>query len=103
MPFDTNSLLWNGQPENYFRNRSIQPIEQDGSHCVSTVLAMLTGATPERFQGVVNTQDPVSWSESLNEYGLKLAYCPSDNRKVKFYLPELVALNDLFTISYTKS
>ena len=100
MPFDTNSLLWNGQPEHYFRNRAIRPIEQDGSHCVSTVLAMLSGETPERFQGVVNTQDPVSWSESLKEYGLKLAYCASDNRKVKFYLPELVELNDLFTISY---
>jgi len=100
MPFDTNSLLWNGQPETYFRNRPIQPIEQDDSHCVSTVLAMLSGATPERFQGVVNTQDPVSWSEALKQYGLKLAYCPSDNRKVRFYIPELVALNDLFTISY---
>jgi hypothetical protein len=100
MPFDTNSLLWNAQPEHYFRNRAIQPIEQDDSHCVSTVLAMLSGETPERFQGVVNTQDPVSWSESLKEYGLKLAYCASDNRKVKFYLPELVELNDVFTISY---
>ncbi|NBV85934.1 MAG: hypothetical protein EBS01_06655, partial [Verrucomicrobia bacterium] len=100
MPFDANSLLWNGQSETYFRDRPITPIEQDGPHCVSTVLAMLSGARPECFQGVVNTQDPVSWSEALKEWGLKLAYVPSDNRKVRFYMPELVALNDLFTISY---
>ena len=100
MPFNTNSLLWNGPSEGYFRERLIQPIEQDGPHCVSTVLAMLCGVEPERFQGVVNTQDPVSWSEALKEYGLKLAYLPSDNRKVRFYVPQLVRLNDLFTISY---
>jgi hypothetical protein len=100
MPFNTNSFLWGGQPQTHFRDRPIQPLEQDGPHCVSTVLAMLSGAKPERFQGVVNTQDPVSWSDALKEYGLKLAYCPQDNRKVKFYAPELLALNDLFTVSY---
>jgi hypothetical protein len=100
MPFNTNSLLWCGEPEAYFQDRVIPPIEQEGPHCVSTVLAMLSGVEPERFQGVVNTQDPVSWSEALREYGLKLAYCPSDNRKVRFYVPELVRLDDLFTVSY---
>jgi len=100
MPFDTKSLLWSGPPETYFQDRLIQPIEQIGPHCVSTVLAMLSGATPERFQGVVNTHDPVSWSDALRDYGLKLASCPHDNRRVKFYAPELVALNDLFTVSY---
>jgi len=100
MPFDTNSHLWSGAPETHFRDRIIQPIEQTGPHCVSTVLAMLSGTTPERFHGVVNTQDPVSWSNALKDYGLKLAYCPHDNRRFKFYAPELVALNDLFTVSY---
>ena len=100
MPFNTNSSLWGGEPEAYFRNREIQPVEQDSGTCVITVLGMLSGVEPERFQGVVNTQDPVSWSEALKKHGLKLAYCPSDNRKVRFYVPELVALNDLFTLSY---
>jgi len=31
---------------------------------------------------------------------MKLAYCPTDVRRVAFYLPELVKLDDLFTISY---
>lgn len=100
MPFNTNTLLWNSQPEAYFRNRVLTPMEQKGPHCVSTVLAMLSGTQPGRFQGVINTQDPVGWSEALKEFGMKLAYCPSDNRRVRFYVPELVALNDLFTISY---
>jgi len=67
---------------------------------VSTVLAILTRAAPEEFQGCVNTQDPVSWSDALRPFGMKLAFCPTDVRKVKFYVPELLALNDLFTVSY---
>lgn len=100
MPFDTNSSLWNGPVECHFAGRRIQPLEQSGPHCVSTVLAMLSGAEPTDFQGLVNTQDPVSWSRALEPYGLKLAYCPSDIRRVRYYLPELEALNDLFTVSY---
>jgi len=64
------------------------------------VLAMLTGQPPEMFQDHVNTQDPVSWSSALRPYGLRLAYCPTDVRRLCFYLPELVALDDLFTLSY---
>ncbi len=48
----------------------------------------------------MNTQDPASWSEALKPYGMKLAYCPMDARRLKFYLPELLALDDLFTLSY---
>lgn len=100
MPFNTRSSLWSDRSERYFEDRSIQPLVQTGPHCVSTVLAMLSCATPEEFQGVINTQDPVSWSGALQKYGLKLAYCPSDFRKVRFYAQELAELNDLFTISY---
>ena len=54
MPYHTNSLLWSGASESYFRERLIQPIKQTGPRCVSTVLAMLSGVVPERFQGVIN-------------------------------------------------
>jgi hypothetical protein len=100
MPYDCSSSLWPNKTDSFFWDRPIKPLEQTGPHCVSTVLAMLSGALPERFQGVVNTQDPISWSEALQPYGLKLAYCPSDLRKMRFYLPELESLNDLFTLSY---
>jgi hypothetical protein len=100
MPFDSSSYLWPRNDENFFRDRQITPLEQEGPHCVSTVLGMLAGVAPEIFQGVINTQDPSSWSDALKTYGLKLAYCPTDVRKVRFYLKELTALNDLFTISY---
>lgn len=70
---------------------------------MSTVLAMLGGDAPERYQGIVNTQDPVSWSEALHDAGMKLAYCPTDCRKLKHYLDELVQLDDLFTLSYYTS
>jgi hypothetical protein len=64
------------------------------------VLAILTGEAPEKFQGNVNTQDPVSWSEALHPWGMKLAYCPTDARKLKHYIEELVRLDDLFTLSF---
>jgi len=48
----------------------------------------------------MNTQDPVSWSEALQKWDMKLAYCPTDARKLKHYMKELVALDDLFTLSY---
>jgi len=103
MPYDHHSPLWPDPRENFFRDITVTPIRQHGPHCVSTTLAMLSGATPEDFQGKVNTQDPVSWSESLVPFGRKLAYCSTDVRKMRFYLPELIRLDDLFTLSfYTK-
>ncbi|CAF1225866.1 unnamed protein product [Rotaria sordida] len=78
----------------------VSPTRQTGPHCVSTVLAMLTGKKPEDFQGKMNTQDPCSWSRVLQPYGMKLAYCPMDVRKLKFYMDKLIAFDDLFTLSY---
>ncbi|MCS7293195.1 MAG: hypothetical protein RMI89_09545 [Gloeomargarita sp. SKYBB_i_bin120] len=100
MPYDATCSLWPRQDEAFFRKRVFQPIQQQGPHCVSTVLAILTGRTPEEFQGRINTQDPVSWSEALQVANMKLAYCPTDVRKLKYYMAELVALDDLFTLSY---
>lgn len=100
MPYDAHTTLWLNRQEAFFRSATFTVQRQVGPHCVSTVLAMLTGQTPERFQGRVNTQNPVSWSEALAEYGMKLAYCPTDVRTLKNYLPELIDLDDLFTLSY---
>lgn len=60
---------------------------------------------PEHFlrlqtTGKLNTQDPVSWSEALKPFGMKLAYVPFDARKLWFYVEELVHLDDLFLLSY---
>ena len=73
---------------------------QNGQTCVATTLAMLTGESPEAFIGTMNTQDPVSWSETLRPYGMKLAYCPTDLRRLRFYAAELVAIDDLFLLCY---
>jgi hypothetical protein len=37
---------------------------------------------------------------ALQQHGLKLAYCPTDVRKLKHYLPELLRLDDLFLLCY---
>lgn len=100
MPYDLTSHLWPTRDECFFREIALKPLRQSGPHCVSTVLGMLTGQPPETFQGRINTQDPASWSEALSAFGMKLAYCPTDARKIKFYAPELLALDDLFTLSY---
>ena len=98
---DRNTPVWPAkETEHYFRDLVINPLRQKGPTCVSTCLAMLTGKTPEEFQGNINTQDPVSWSAALQPYGMKLAYCPHDARKLKFYIEELIALDDLFALSF---
>lgn len=103
MPYNTSTRLWNGI-ENHFSNLQISPILQEEPHCVSTTLSMLTGGvSPIVFQQRINTQDPASWSEALKPFGLKLAYCPHDIRKLKYYQKELLNLNDLFTLSYYTS
>jgi hypothetical protein len=73
MPFDDSCHLWASGHEAFFRDREIVPLRQTGRHCVSTVLAMLVGTRPEDFQGRMNTQDPVSWSDALKPFGVKLA------------------------------
>lgn len=97
--YNRHTTLWN-KGEQFYRDREIRPLLQNGPRCVSTTLAMLTGQKPQEFQGKMNTQDPSSWSEVLKPYGLKLAYCPTDVRKLKFYMDELIALDDLFTLSF---
>jgi hypothetical protein len=61
---------------------------------------MLTGQEPEAIRPQINTQDPVSWSDYLLGHGMKLAYCPCDCRRMIHYLDDLLALDDLFTLSY---
>lgn len=95
MPYDANCRLWPPSDESYFRDRIIRALQQTGPHCVSTVLAMLTGDAPETFQGKVNTQDPVSWSDALMRYGMKLAYCPTDVRKLKTLYPRAGSIRRL--------
>jgi len=100
MPYNKHSKLWGEKNTKYFSENFITPITQKGPHCVSTCLAMLTDKSPEYFQKIVNTQDPVSWSDALKAFGMKLAYCPTDLRKLKYYQDELLDLDDLFVLCY---
>jgi len=100
MNYDFSSHLWPNKRDAFFRDIKLKPLIQGGGDCVATSLAMLTGKRPETFHQKINTQDPLSWSDALQEWGMKLAYCPTDVRRVAFYLDELIVLNDLFLLSY---
>ena len=99
-PADSNSTIWSGPAEHFFRDRHFKPRRQKGPHCVSASLAAIADATQADFQDLVNTQDPVSWSCALAPHGMKLAYCPSDSRRISHYIDELLRLDDLFTLSF---
>ena len=71
--------------------------------CVATTLATLTKTDPDIFVGQLNTQDPCSWSRALTKWNMKLAYCPTDMRRLTHYMDELMDLDDLFTLSYYTS
>lgn len=97
---DSHSKLWSGDRGPFFRTQSFTPRRQEGPHCVSTVLSMLTGEEPGVIRPEINTQDPVSWSDYLRGHGMKLVFCPTDCRRLEHYLDDLLALDDLFTLSY---
>jgi hypothetical protein len=78
-----------------------KPGEQYGApgNGASTGLSLLTGEEPTAVRAQLNTQDPVSWSKYLQRHGMKLAYCSTDLRRLRHYADELLAHDDLFTIS----
>lgn len=42
----------------------------------------------------------MSWSRALRPEGIKLAYCPTDARGLRFYMSELLELDDLFVLCF---
>jgi hypothetical protein len=101
MAHNPRSNLWSNTKEFFYKEKIFKPLRQSGPHCVSTALAILAEVKPEDFQNEkVNTQDPVSWSLALQQYGMKLAYCPCDLRKIKLYMDELIEFDDLFLLCY---
>ncbi|MDP6326596.1 MAG: hypothetical protein QGI36_05850 [Candidatus Thalassarchaeaceae archaeon] len=102
--------LWDSHEEGepcgpFFHNLDIRHIKQSGPSCVPTTLAMLAKATgadvnPEDFMPLINSQSPHTWSKSLEPYGLQLAYCNQDVRRLEYYIDELVEYDDLFLICF---
>ena len=107
---NANAPLWDasdpGKAEGpYFSDISIEHVKQDGPSCVATTLAMIartTGADvgPDDFKKITNSQSPHSWSNALKPYGMQLAYCNNDVRRIEHYIEELVGYDDLFFLSF---
>lgn len=107
---NANAPLWD--PPNadesqgpYFSEMAIEHTKQIGPSCVATTLAMIartTGADVEAddFKTITNSQSPHSWSNALKPYGMQLAYCNHDARRIEHYIDELVELNDLFFLCF---
>jgi hypothetical protein len=98
--FDASTAFWS-TPEvaPHFHHLELVHRVQIGGSCVSTGLSLLTGEEPVTVRAQLNTQDPVSWSHYLQRHGMKLAYCSTDLRRLRHYADELLAHDDLFTIS----
>ncbi len=108
-PNPTAPLWYSGganEPQGpFFSHLSVEHVKQQGPSCVATTLSMVvnsTGAntTPEDFKEVTNSQAPHTWSEALKPYGLQLAYCNSDLRRLGYFIDELVEYDDLFLLSF---
>jgi|TARA_B100001559_G_C16482882_1_gene614630 hypothetical protein len=89
----------------FFRDLEIEHIKQIGPSCVPTTLAMLarsTGAdvSPDDFKKIINSQSPHTWSNALQPYGLQLAYCNHDLRRLSYIVDELVEHDDLFLLCF---
>ena len=105
-----NAPLWDEAVSNeaegqFFADINLNHDRQIGPSCVATTLAMIartTGAevTVEEIQEVTNSQSPHTWSNALKPYGMQLAYCNTDLRRIKHYIDELVEHDDLFLLSF---
>ena len=89
----------------FFDDLKLQHVRQVGPSCVATTLSMVANATgakttPEDFKAVTNSQAPHTWSEALKPYGMQLAYCNHDLRRLAYFVDELVELNDLFFLCF---
>ena len=89
----------------FFHDLSLQHTRQVGPSCVATTLSMVANATgaqttPEDFKAVTNSQAPHTWSQALKPYGLQLAYCNNDVRRLGYFVDELVAYDDLFFLCF---
>jgi hypothetical protein len=107
---DSSAPLWDAGDEGeaqgpFFADLELEHLRQVGPTCVPTTLAMIARATganvgPEDFMPLINSQSPHSWSEALKPYGLQLAYCNFDLRRLEHYIDELVEMNDLFVLCF---
>ena len=107
---NANAPLWDppnaDEPQGpFFPEMAIEHTKQIGPSCVATTLAMIartTGADVEAddFKTITNSQSPHSWSNALKPYGMQLAYCNHDARRIEHYIDELVELNDLFFLCF---
>jgi hypothetical protein len=95
---DATAPLWPNATDAFFRNRELRHARQVGPTCAATSLAIVAGTDACDIAGSINTQDPVSWSAALGRFGMKLAYLPTDARKLRHYIRELVRLDDLFVV-----
>lgn len=89
----------------FFNDVNIEHVKQVGPSCVATTLSMVANATganttPEDFKVVTNSQAPHTWSQALKPYGLQLAYCNNDVRRLEYFIDELVAYDDLFFLCF---
>ena len=107
---NASAPLWDEESEcepkgPFFRDLEIEHIKQIGPSCVPTTLAMLARSTgadvgPDDFKEIINSQSPHTWSKALHPYGLQLAYCNHDLRRLRYIVDELVAHDDLFLLCF---
>ena len=107
---NASAPLWDAADEDepegpFFDDLELEHIRQTGPTCVPTTLAMLARATgadvgPEDFMPIINSQSPHSWSKALAPYGMQLAYCNNDLRRLEYYIDELIEHDDLFLLCF---
>lgn len=107
---NANAPLWDAAEEGgyegpFFSDLELEHIRQTGPTCVPTTLAMIARATgadvgPEDFMPLINSQSPHTWSKVLKQYGMQLAYCNQDLRRLGYYIDELIEHDDLFLLCF---
>ena len=99
MEYDFKGSLWTDASfPNTARHIELIHRVQIGGSCVSTGLSLITHEGPEDIRRQINSQSPMSWSDYLQPFGWKLAYCNTDLRCLDYFVDELLHWDDLFVV-----
>ena len=108
---DSKAPIWDeckGDEEIFFKDINLEHIKQVGPSCVATTLTMIARSTGAKvsvddFKKITNSQSPHTWSNALKPFGMQLAYCNVDLRRIGYYIDELISHDDLFLLSFYSS
>ena len=99
MQLSKRASLWPSREDCFFKDSKLNS-KKLGEISVFKLLATLTDAKQEFFKERMNKYYPIDLFNAFMWLGFRVVPCLTYNPSLKFYIDELIKLNDLFVIIY---